>query len=495
MHNKFKHNIIITIILVMCIILNTNIVKAQESTDNLIAPLKLKIAKTDNYYVTIEDVLRAAEQNNIPLLIEKENTHIDKLSVIEAYSELLPSVIGSYEQSRFQGGFQIFGNQSFLFARTTIAPRLSLDYSLNGGGEQIYKILAAKRQLNVTKYGVNQTTKTLLLDTTNAYLELLKAIKRLEIANKEIEAAEETLNLNKRRLEVGLGTILEVSQSEEQLANSKKSFITANKNILKSSQALNRILNIPVEVNLIPLETEFKPVTLVDKLEMEPLLNIALSERDDLKLIKEKKALFMAQRGIARAKFFPTAHLSMYWGGQGPRFSDLEEQRQIGYRVELDFLKNLGVNYLANYKKSGPLIKQEELKLQQKIRDIETELANALLEAEASERQIDISQTSLNAANNSFTYATERLKAGVGSNIDVVTSLASLTRARTDLVESIIDYNKSQVGLLHSIGLISIDNIISKTPVSSSYPENLNTSDSENRSSQEDTIPPQQEEK
>lgn len=469
MLNKTKKNIAIISLLIISVFCNTLISFAQETNDNLMAPLKLKIAKTDNYFVTIEDVLRAAQENNIPLMIEKEDKKIDRLSVIEAYSELLPDVIGSYEQSRFQGGFQIFGNQSYLFARTTIAPRLSLNYSLNGGGEEIYKILAAKRQLNVTKYGIKQSNKDLLLDTTEAYLELLKTIKRLEISKKEIDAAQETLTLNKKRLEVGLGTILEVSQSEEQLANSKKQFITANKNILKSSQALNRILNIPVEINLIPLEKDFKAVTLVEKLDMEKLLDIALTERDDLKMIKEQKRLFMAQRGIARAKFFPTANLSMYWGGQGPRFSGLEDQKQIGYRVELDFLKNLGVNYLANYKKSGPLIKQQELKLQQKIRDVETELANALLEAESSQRQIDISKTGLKSALNSYKYATERLKAGVGSNIDVVTAVASLTRARNDLVESIIDFNKAQINLLHSIGLISIDNIISKEPVTSNY--------------------------
>ncbi|MEW5821113.1 MAG: TolC family protein [Cyanobacteriota bacterium] len=441
---------------------------AQETTKepiDLMAPLKLSIAKTENYFVSLEDVLKLAIENNIPLQITKEQEKIDKLDVYTKISALLPDVIPSYDQSRFQGGFQIFGNQTFLFARTSITPRLTVNYKLFSGGESVYNILAAKRTHKATEYSIINSANNLLKDTTNTYYELLKANKILEIAKKEVEESEALLELNQSRLDVGLGTILEVSQSESQLAESKRKYIDANKNILKITQHLNRILNLPIELNLIPSDTEILKHTLINETEMSTLLDLAVENRADLQEIKQLKKVYMAQRGVARSKFFPTLDLQVYWGGQGPRFSDIEEQRQIGYGVRLDFLKNLGMNYVSNYKKSKPLLKQVDLRIEQKWRDIETEIADALLEAETSERQIEVAKTGLKAAEDSFSYATERLKAGVGTNIDVLSAQTRLTTSRTNLLSSVIDYNKSQINMMNSIGIITIDKILGNEPV------------------------------
>ena len=438
---------------------------SQEDNDNLMAPLKLSIAKTENYYVDLETLLNVAIENNIGLQIVQQQKRVAKLDVYTAYSELLPDVMPSFEQSRFQGSFQIFGNESFMIHRSTVNPKLVLDYTLFSGGENIYKILAAKRQHQATEYSFLNSKKRLLYDTANTYYDLKKAMKSLEIAKKEIDESEAILNLNKQRLKAGLGTILEVSQSEDQLALSKRKFINANTYILKTTQNLNKILNLPLELNIIPSDPEIKRNQLFTEVDMPVLLDRAIENREDLKEIKEIKRVYMAQRGIARSKFFPKLMFTTYWGGTGPRFHDIGEQRYIGYGVYLGFLKNLGVNYIANYKKSAPMLKEQDLKIQQKWRDIETEIADALLDYETADKQIIIAKTGLKAAEDSYKYASERLKAGVGTNIDVLSAQVRLTAARTNLLDSVIEYNKAQIALMHSIGLISVDKIIGKEPV------------------------------
>ncbi|MGD9581462.1 MAG: TolC family protein [Vampirovibrionia bacterium] len=471
---KLKHLIIS--VFISFILLNLTQIKAEESisetpeldntkiTDqyNLIAPLKLSIIKTDNYYVDLEDVLNIAVENNINLQIKEEQEKIDKLDIYTQASELLPSVIGTYDQSRFQGGFQIFGNETFMVHRSSIAPRLALEYTIFSGGETVYKILAAKRTHNATIYSITNEKDQLLLDASIAYYELVKANKFLQISIEEIKESKELLNLNLQRLEVGLGTKLEVSQSESQLAVSKNDYIEASKNILVTTQNLNKILNLPLEINLIPKTDKIEKITLLETPNIKDLIEKALENRSDLKEIKELKKVYLAQRGVALSKFFPTLTFSTYWGGMGPRFHDLNDQKSVGYGVKLDLLKNLGVNYISNYKKSGPMLKQVDLQIQQKLREIETNLSNAILEAETTEKQIEVAKAGLKASEDSYQFATERLEAGVGTNIDVLTAHTKLTTARINLVKSLIDYNKSQIALLRSSGDISINQITNK---------------------------------
>lgn len=431
--------------------------------DTLMEPLKLSIIKTDNYFVDLKDVLNIAIKNNIGLQIKNEQKKVDKLDIYTQASELLPSVVGTYDQSRFQGGFQIFGNETLMIHRTSIAPKLALEYTLFTGGETLYKILAAKRTHKATVYSITNAKDQLLLDASKAYYDLVGANKYLQISLEEIKESQELLKLNKKRLEVGLGTILEVSQSESQLSESKRKYIDANKQILITSQNLNRILNLPLELNLIPKTDKIEKITLVKTPNIIELIEKAIENRSDLKEIKEQKRVYLAQRGIARSKFFPTLTFSTYWGGTGPRVHDINDQKAIAYGVRVDLLKNLGVNYISNYKKSSPLLKQVDLRVEQKLRDIETDLANSILEAETTDKQIEVAKIALKASDDSFKYATERLEAGVGTNIDVLSAQTRLTTARINLLKALIDYNKSQIALLRSSGDISINKIINDT--------------------------------
>lgn len=427
--------------------------------DTLMEPLKLSIIKTEDYYVDLKDILNIALENNIGLQIKNEQKTIDKLDIYTQASELLPSVVGTYDQNRFQGGFQIFGNDSIMIRRSTVAPKLALEYTLFTGGETFYKILAAKRTHTATIYSITNAKDQLLLDASIAYYELLGYNKYLQISLEEIKESKALLKLNQKRLDVGLGTILEVSQSESQLAESKRKYIDANKMILKASQNLNRILNLPLELNLIPKTDKIEKITLIETPHIKELIEKAIENRSDLREIKELKQVYLAQKGIARSKFFPTLTFSTYWGGTGPRFHDLNDQKAIGYGIRVDLLKNLGVNYLSNYKKSAPLLKQVDLRVQQKLRDIETELADSILEAETTDKQIEVAKIGLKASEDSYRYASERLEAGVGTNIDVLTAQTRLTTDRINLLTALIDYNKSQITLLRSTGDISINKI------------------------------------
>lgn len=447
------------------LLLSTTIVFAEETQDNLMAPFQLNLVKTESYPVDLETMLKLAVNNNLPLQVAEQNKYIDKCNEYVAISQFLPDITPSYGQNRFQGGVQIFGNQIFNIYRTTVQPQLLLSYTLHSGGENIYNYLAAKRQLKATMYSINVKHDKLLYDASCLYYNLQQAIKHLEIAKQEVEESKAILNLNQKRLDNGLGTILDVSQSEEQLAFSKNKYILANRNILQLSQRLNELLNLPLNVSVMPSSSDIEKKTLLNEYNPEKLLNIALENRPDLKEVYMIKKVYLAQRGIARSKFFPDITLNTYINGSGPRFADLESNRYIGYSVSFDFLKNMGMNYVANYKKSTPMLKQVDLQIQEKLREIETNIANTSLDIESADRYINVAKTGLKYAEDSFKYATERLSAGVGTYVDVLTTQTRLTQARTDLVDSIIVYNKSQIGLIHSLGLININKILGLEPV------------------------------
>ena len=82
------------------------------------------------------------------------------------------------------------------------------------------------------------------------------------------------------------------------------------------------------------------------------------------------------------------------------------------------------------------------------------------MEYESTLKEIDIAKKGLVSAKKSFEYATERLDAGVGTNIDVLSAQVQQTQARFGLLDTIINHNKSKINLLYYLGIISKDKIL-----------------------------------
>ena len=78
------------------------------------------------------------------------------------------------------------------------------------------------------------------------------------------------------------------------------------------------------------------------------------------------------------------------------------------------------------------------------------------LDWQAATNKLDAAKAELLAANKALEFATERLKVGVGTNLDVLNAEKSAVQARVNAGNTTLQYNEAQTRLITAIGMADI---------------------------------------
>ena len=134
--------------------------------------------------------------------------------------------------------------------RETYTGILVLSVPIWDGGITRARVSQARDDLEIAQLRLTQTREGVALEVRNAYLNLLDAKKRLEVARQGLEVATEALRLARVRFEAGVSPQLEISdaelaytQAQTNLVNAQYDYLDAYASLMKAIGAIggNRI--------------------------------------------------------------------------------------------------------------------------------------------------------------------------------------------------------------------------------------------------------------
>lgn len=426
--------------------------------ENTLGPVTLKasLQQTKILPLTLDDALKLAEGQNVTIAIENETVTQRKLDYQYRLSDLLPDIVGEYRQSRFVGGTQVFGGETVSVFRTTYQPQVTARYSIYTAGQNIFEIRASKQRMEAEKNTLEQTRQDTLSQVALGYYDLQLAYWQKAIALQAIKEATTEVSLNQARLDAGVGVKLDVLQAENQLALQKQALVTAENTIAKASQHLAQLLALDFQVDVVPASLE-ATVTKIAPEEVPFADQIATlrQQHPQLKALSDLRNATRTDIKAAKASVFPRLDLTTYVNGTGPRLNGLIRSEFAGVYASTNLLENMGVGTLVRVKTAKSLSKLADLNLTQARQQLEESLANSVVEMKTQQARIDIAKESLNVAREAYNQALGRLREGVGTNLDLITAMTNLTRARSDLASAFLNFNKAQVTLLTSLGVAS----------------------------------------
>ena len=169
--------------------------------------------------LSLEEALRLAVRNNPRLQAVRNDVAVADWNLNAAYGAWLPSASLSSSVSWQGAGEQRFGSitadqlgfqdqPSFLFS----SYNAGVNYSLSG--RTLMAPGQARRNRDATRAQVRSEEAVLRLNVTKAYLEVLRQIEGLSLAEQELERARVNLRLARGRQEVGSGNAIDVQQAE-----------------------------------------------------------------------------------------------------------------------------------------------------------------------------------------------------------------------------------------------------------------------------------------
>jgi len=309
----------------------------------------------------------------------------------------------------------------------------------------------AKKQLSSAKELYRQRLIDLVTLVETAYYDLVSARENLKVQQKALQLAQQLLDENRQRVQVGAMAPLEEKQAEAQVAMSQADLLAAERTLALSENALKRTLtdNFAAwrEVDLVPID-EMTAVPQV--FDLQDSWNKGLTMRPDI----VQAWLTMEERDIqlqySKNQLYPQLDAIVTYGHAGSDvefsglFSDYGDGSQpywtVGGVLSIP-ISNAGAR--ARHRNAKAQIEQSVLEMKNLEQSVMAQIDDAIKYAKVSYRRVNATQSSRAYSEAALEAEQEKLANGNSTSFEVLRLQRDLTAARSSEISALTEYNKA----------------------------------------------------
>lgn len=412
--------------------------------------------------VDLECCLKIAQENNYNVKIAGTTKEQYKWLYMNSLAQLLPDFYYRYQIQSVQGEFLVGDILPRVIRQNPIYSGITINYPIVGNGSMLFDIASANNLYKAQKHTYKYTQSELLLNTTLYYYDLLLAKLNIEVLLSNLRDRGEQLKLMQARYHIGIGSKYDIYRAEAQYADAKQELLTALYDLREKQAQLANIMGIEVTLTLYPFEHASQPRELVQKKNsIQCLYNVALKERED---VKAKRAQIRSLTNIKNKNytdFAPKVNLSFEFAKVGVTGNQsLSANHTWSMNAEIPLGKKLGVGTLTQKNADLARLKTARLELTNLERQIKESIIASFYNSQTALEKVEANKKQVAAADEGLKFSLIGFDVGQNTFIDVLTSQTEKTRARQQLISSIIEYNKAQAQMLFDTGIISIDTLL-----------------------------------
>ena len=396
--------------------------------------------------------------------------------VQEAYAQLdraqvmwLPSIQSGFNYRRRDGNYQAVDGaivdvnlNSFNYglgagavaAGSPTRPGVVAQFHL---ADAIFLPKAAEKTAWARGHAAAATLNQQLLNSGVAYLDLLEAYQDQRIIDEAVQRTSDLAKLTEDFAEVGEGLRSDADRTATELALLRTRQLAAQERQLVTSTRLARVLSIPMTSTLVPQDAVAVPLDMLPPASDEAaLIEMGLVTRPEL---KESQALVAAACEAYKrekyAPFVPSVLLGFsttsFGGGLG---SDADN---FGGRYDIDGLmvwelRNLGFGEGAARRERNSQVQQANFAKLRIMDDVAQQVAEAYAQIGFRKQQIDMAQSAIGRAQDSYSRNSDRIREGEGLPIEALQAIQALETAQRAYMRAVMDYNRAQLQLQWSLG-------------------------------------------
>jgi outer membrane protein TolC len=408
--------------------------------------------------ITLDAVLRLAEEHNPRIGLAREKVHDSMLEEEKACRSWLPNVYAGMGYFRHEGGIQDFQGNLIHSSTQALFAGLEVEGEIDLREATFHKI-KAERDTWQQKAELSQISSDVLLDATITYIDLLVA-QRAEAVARVLEEYEKKVLTRTRALsktEAGrAGTI----ESVEALLSGRQQMLAKLRQQGNASSArLVYLLGLPPETVLVPVDKVLAPIDLVDV--TVPVHDLVAQAMSNGPAVRELEAMLQViQSGIDRScglqNLIPTVKVCAMEGlfGAGPG-ADMAYDNRL--EIGLQFRWNL--TQLAFAGQEREQAKSKQLQAMLNYDDVRGKLAAGVQESRDAiiygRVQMGAARSEITSADKSYQENNRRYQSQVivGSLNDTLFALRELEQAHFNYLSSISNHNKAQLRLLLLLGV------------------------------------------
>lgn len=332
----------------------------------------------------------------------------------------------------------------------TVSGTLEANYNVFTSGRRGATIRAAEEQVRSAELEVERQAQQLRLDVTNDYYDIQQADQQIRIAQAAVANSQASLKDAQALERAGLGTRFDSLRAQVQLANDTQSLTQALSQRQVARRALVRRLSLARDANVSAAD----PVAVAGRWNptLEETIVQAFQSRAELTQQLAQRNISQARRRIALselgpqvgvfANFTPSVVLNNISDTAGYSYA-------LGGRVSLNIFDGGAARARAAQEEANAAI--AETNFADTRQQVRFEVEQAYANLQSNFENIQTASVAQEQAQESLRLARLRFQAGVGTQTDVIDAQAALTRAQSNQLQAVLDYNRALASLERAV--------------------------------------------
>jgi outer membrane protein TolC len=403
--------------------------------------------------LSLDDAIQRGLKHNLGYILSAENTTNVNGSRLQELQALLPTVTAKGEVAVQQvnlaaEGLRVPGFPTIIgpFGYTDI--RGSLSWSLLNIAS-LRNYLAAKHNFQASKLSVDDSRDLVVLTVGNAYLLVIADKGLIDAAQAQVDTSKVSLDQAVQNHQAGTAPLLDELRARVDYQTQQQTLISAQNTYEKDRIALARAIGLPLEQKF--ELTDQAPYAALDDVDPDTAVKQAIDTRSDLKALAEQVTSAEKARSAAKAERYPTISFSGDYGDIGVNPSNSHGTGNAS--------GTLSVPVFEEGKLRGDAL-QAQAQLDTKRAQfsdihgqISADVRDSILDIRSAQKQVEVSRSNVQLANEALSEAQQRYAAGVSDNLAVSQAQQSVAQANNQYVSSLYQHNIAKLSLARALGV------------------------------------------
>ena len=422
---------------------------------NLLITVFIFLYSINAYAISLFDALNQTYKNNIQLNAERENIKASEEDINISQADYMPSITLSGSKSientnklTNQSGQDVSVDDADPFS-TSIKLEQTL---LDGTRDFVHKknIIG----LELAKVKLIKKEQEIFYKAIEAYTSIILARENVKINRQNLNLFIKQVENDKVRLNRGLITTADLSQSESSLAGASAQLTKAKSELLINKLNYENIIGKLLNPN--ELQKSNRAIVGVPD-ELSSALMLSKINNPDIKIAQIELNQSEIEVSISESDLKPTANLSLERSYSDDFSSTYDQREKDVLKATMSWPFYSGGSKRAKINKNNNLNVRKRLILEDVIKTTEKNVGSAWSNLEASKSFLNSVRAQVKAAKIANEGIAAEYERGSRTTLDVIQSNSLLLSARLSLINSERNYLIAQYNLLKSIGLLNSD--------------------------------------
>lgn len=341
------------------------------------------------------------------------------------------------------------------------------------------RLVLAQGNLEISNETLRTEAHRIMEEVENAYWNVLANQRALDSRKLALKRAEDLLELNKKKVEVGTLAPIEITEAEAGVASNEEQVIIAETDLANAEDELRRLLAIPDDdplwgMKIVPTD---RPDFSKRRIDLDEAIVAATANRPELRVARQQLSNDELSERVARKRLRPFVGASATLSPEGNNFETIIPDAGDPFQVtegtfdeamsEIPDFDNytwsvgLNVNYTignraakSNYaiaslnrQKSEIDVRNQEQLIRVEVRRSVRAVDSGIKRVEAATKNVELQEKKLEAEQKKFDN-------GMSTSFEVLTFQNDLADAELAQIQAALDYVRALTALERSKGTL-----------------------------------------